>query len=107
MKADVKFDEQRRSPRRTAFMQASIVHPLKTEHLSCKVRDISQDGALLELPHAKDLPFSFWLHPEGDATLHFCTVAWRSDHHVGVEFSQQIIERFSVERWVSSKYGII
>ena len=38
MKADVKFDEQRRSPRRTAFVQASIVQLRKTEHLSIEHR---------------------------------------------------------------------
>jgi hypothetical protein len=96
------FVEQRRSPRRTAFMQASIFHPLQTERLRCIVRDISQDGALVDFPHPKDLPSLFWLRLEGEATLCLCTIAWRSERQLGVEFSEQIMERRRVERWAQS-----
>jgi hypothetical protein len=87
------FDDQRRSPRRTASMGASISHPRHTEDICCIVRNISPDGALLESPLARDLLVSFWLRLEGDTTPRFCIVAWRSGRQVGVEFSQQIIER--------------
>ena len=107
MKTDNQFVERRRSPRRIAFMQAVITHPRQTKHLSCIVRNISQDGALVELPQAKDLPVSFWLRLEGEITLRLCTVAWRSERQVGVEFSQQIIERRSVERRVAVEFGLI
>ena len=107
MKTDNQFVERRRSPRRSAFMRAVITHPRQTEHLSCIVRNMSQDGALVELPQAKDLPLSFWLRFEGEITLRLCTVAWRSERQVGVEFSQQIIERRSVERKVAVEFGFI
>ena len=96
--------EQRRSPRRAAFMEAWISHPRNTEHLRCVVRNISPDGALLELSPVKDLPVSFWLRLEGDTELRLCTVAWRSERQVGVEFSQQIVER-GVERRAAGVYG--
>jgi len=107
MKTDNQFIERRRSPQRAAFIGASISHPRQTEQLRCIVRDISQDGALLELSQAKDLPSGFWLRLESETTLRLCTVAWRSERQLGVEFSQQIIERRSVERRLVPEYGYI
>ena len=78
-------------------MDAAIFYPDQGEHVGCLVRDLSQAGALLELPHAKNLPLVFWLRLEGETTLRFCTVAWQSDNHLGVEFGEQIIERRRTE----------
>ena len=76
-------------------MQASIFHPLQTEHMSCTVRDISQDGALVEFPYTKDLPSLFWLR--------LCTIAWHGERKLGVEFSEQIMERRRSERWTQAR----
>ena len=84
-------------------MQASIFHPLQTEHMCCTVRDISQDGALVDFPHPKDLPSLFWLRLDGEATLRLCTIAWISGHQLGVEFSEQIMERRRAERWTQAR----
>ena len=84
-------------------MQASIFHPLQTEHLSCTVRDISQDGALVDFQNPKDLPSLFWLRLDGEATLRLCTIAWSSEHQLGVEFSEQIMERRRAERWTQAR----
>ena len=102
MKADVRFVEHRRSQRRVAFMRASIVHPFQTDNLTCTVRDMSEDGALINFPRSEELPSLFWLRLEGEATLRLCTVAWRSSCKLGVEFSEQIMERRRVERWSQS-----
>ena len=60
------FDEQRRSPRRSAYKKGSIFHPLQTERSDCIVRDISEDGALIDFLHPMDLPKIFWLRLEGE-----------------------------------------
>jgi hypothetical protein len=83
-------------------MQASIFHPHQAEHLGCSVRDMSQDGALLDFPRPKDLPSIFWLRLDGDATLRLCTVVWRTERRLGVEFSEQINERRRAERWAQA-----
>ena len=105
MSNDSQSVEQRRSPRRAAFMGASISHPRIAEPIHCIVRNISPDGALLESPLVKDLPLSFWLRLEGDPTLRLCIIAWRSERQVGVEFSQQIIER-GMKRMKAAVYGV-
>ena len=102
MKVDQNFVEHRRTARRAAYMQASIFHPLQTEHLGCIVRDISQDGALIDFLLPGKLPSLFWLRLDGEATLRLCTVAWRTVGQLGVEFSEQIMERRRVERWTQS-----
>ena len=105
MSNDSRFVEQRRVQRRVSSMGASISHPRNAEDLRCIVRNISPDGALLELPLARDLPVSFWLHLAGDNTPRFCIVAWRSGRQAGVEFSQQIIER-GIGRRTVIVYGV-
>lgn len=93
-----KFVEHRRCHRRLVFVHASIVHPLQTEHLNCIVHNISEDGALLDVAQAMKLPSSFWLRLEAKPVLRLCTVAWRSNYELGVEFGAQILERRSTER---------
>ena len=65
MKSNAQVAEKRRSPRRAALMPGLIFYPNQNEHVACMVRDLSQDGALLELPLAKQLPLVFWLRLEG------------------------------------------
>ena len=99
MKSNVKSKEKRRSSRREALMPAVIFYPNQNQHVACMVLDLSQDGALLDVPLAKEMPFVFWLRLDGETTLRFCTVVWGSENHLGVEFSEQIIERHRTERW--------
>ncbi len=99
MKSNVRGKEHRRSSRRLAIMPAIIYYPNQTEHVDCMVRDLSQDGALLELPLARELPLVFSLRLEGESKLRFCNVAWHSENYLGVEFSEQIVDRRRVERW--------
>ncbi|MBL8903076.1 MAG: hypothetical protein JNK83_07295, partial [Rhizobiales bacterium] len=41
---------------------------------------------------------AFFLRLDGETALRLCTTAWRSDTQVGVEFSQQILERNAESR---------
>jgi hypothetical protein len=99
MKSNAQRKEKRRSPRIVSLMPAEIFYPNQHQHVVCMVRDLSQDVALLDVPLAKQMPFVFWLRLDGETTLRFCTVAWRSDNHLGVEFTEQILDRQRNERW--------
>src|SRR5262245_22330003 len=99
MKSNVQTREHRRSARRNAFMPGTIYFPNQTEHVDCMVCNLSQDGALLETSLAKELPSMFSLRLKGETKLRYCTVVWRSGIHMGVEFSEQIVDRQRVERW--------
>ena len=45
----------------------------------------------------------FWLRLDGEATLRLCTIAWHSERQLGVEFSEQIMERRRTERWTQTR----
>ena len=91
MKSNVQREEKRRSPRRVALMPAEIFYPNQNQHLVCMVRDLSQDGALLDVPLAKEMPFVFWLRLDGETKLRFCTVVWGLENHRHVRSSVSII----------------
>jgi hypothetical protein len=57
----------------------------------------------VDFPHPKDLPSLFWLRLDGEATLRLCTIAWVSENQLGVEFSEQIMERRRAERWTQAR----
>ena len=98
MTNDDEFDVRRRASRKIATIKAAIAVAPDADELPCCVRDVSDDGALLELPSAEDVPFRFWLKLDGETAPHFCTVAWRSARHLGIEFSQEITQRRITER---------
>ena len=93
MAKDTAESEQRRSRRHPVYTKGMISHATLSEDLVCTVREISPDGARLELPHDRDLPMAFLLRLDGETEFHLCTTAWRSGSQVGVEFSQEIMNR--------------
>jgi len=99
MKRKVQSKEKRRAPRRVSLMPAVIFYPHQNQHVACKVLDLSQDGALIEAPLAGELPRVFWLRLDGETKLRFCLVIWGSENRLGVEFTEQIIDRRRIERW--------
>jgi hypothetical protein len=74
--------ERRRSPRRLTCEAAKII--FNHRHVrECQLRDISNEGACLEITSA-DIPDTFDLIREQDART--CEVRWRDFHRLGVEF---------------------
>ena len=73
----------RRSISRPAWIDSEDGHT----RLPCRIVDISEGGARLVLPEARDLPgnFSLVLLQDGSDTKR-CRMAWRSGETVGVEF---------------------
>jgi two-component system cell cycle response regulator len=106
MERDQTEADQRRAPRRPILVKASIFHASNSEALDCVIREISREGARLEVSHAKELPLTFLLRIEGEAALRLCTTAWRSEDQVGVEFNQQIIER-NIESQIAARNAIV
>jgi hypothetical protein len=99
MKSNVQSSEHRRSSRRNAFMPATIYYPNQADHVDCMVCNLSQDGALLESPLAHELPMMFSLRLKGETKLRYCNVVWHSGIQMGVEFTEQIVDRQRIERW--------
>jgi hypothetical protein len=76
-------DRRGRETRRTALKSARIIHPGGT--VECKVRNISDGGARLELAGQQLLPHTFELEISGLPTRQ-CSLRWARGNLVGVQF---------------------
>lgn len=77
--------DQRRGgeTRRTALKGGHIVYPGGS--VECKLRNISEGGARLELALQQLLPHTFELHIAG-MPVRQCSLRWARDNLVGVQF---------------------
>jgi len=81
-------DERRRFPRTKCFKGAKIVasgHAV----VACIVRNVSAEGARLELPYSAVLPGVFDLCFDSGSRKRQCKVMWRTSRDAGVWFAQQ------------------
>lgn len=72
--------------RRRTFKGGKLIFNKGLSVLDCIVRDLSDNGARLELATTTGVPESFELTIAPDRVTRVCKVAWRSQHHVGVVF---------------------
>jgi hypothetical protein len=76
-------DRRGREPRRTALKSGRIVHPGGS--VECKLRNISDGGARLEMAGQQLLPHTFELEIPGMPTRQ-CSLRWAKGNLVGVQF---------------------
>src|SRR4051794_6266924 len=55
---------------------------------SCPVRNLSENGAALEVPYAAIIPHEFQLTIQSDQARRHCRVIWRKENRLGVQFGQ-------------------
>jgi hypothetical protein len=77
--------ENRRAIRRRVLKSATI--EFDRGAYSCAVRDLSDTGANLDVPHALAIPHEFTLTMETGQPRH-CRVIWRKENRLGVAFEQ-------------------
>jgi hypothetical protein len=78
--------EQRIVPRRPALMMGVIIFSERAPRIQCKVTDISEIGAGLEISKTVDIPQEFDLVVEGIRRR--CRFVWRSGTRIGVAFRE-------------------
>jgi hypothetical protein len=81
------MDERRCVPRTKVFRGAKAILPGRAP-IACIVRNLSTQGAGLQLANSDDLPAEFDLTLDTGLKLHNCRIAWRSRTDVGVSFAQ-------------------
>jgi hypothetical protein len=69
-----------------AYMHAMIVVPGHRTFPPCIVREVTPQGARLEVDSNWILPRDFWLLIAGDAYVRYCTLRWRHGESVNVNF---------------------
>jgi hypothetical protein len=81
---DAPTADKRRAARRKVLKTGKI-HFGKSREV-CTVRDLSSTGASLELARSINVPDRFTLVLEMESAARNCTVAWRKDRQLGVQF---------------------
>jgi hypothetical protein len=76
--------ERRASPRHRVLKHGTLTFPGGT--IECTVRNISQDGARVDLANPLSVPKSFTLVIERDQFTRRCHPVWASDGRMGVAF---------------------
>jgi hypothetical protein len=81
------FVERRRKPRRNAFKLGSIIINEKSLPLDCLVWNANDHGAMIEVSPDVMLPETFRLIATSLFIDQNCSVVWRNERKVGVEFA--------------------
>jgi hypothetical protein len=77
--------EERRKYPRTEINQPAYVSAGGSV-MSCVVRNISPEGAAIDVDNPAFVPARFRLVMAGDATVHECRVAWIQKNRIGLTF---------------------
>ncbi|MFT4277790.1 MAG: PilZ domain-containing protein [Rhodopseudomonas sp.] len=78
------MDEQRKMPRRRVLKAATIEFGGGT--IDCKVRNISEAGAALDVVSPLSIPECFTLYVPTDQIKRRSRVIWRKEQRIGVSF---------------------
>jgi len=78
-------DNRRDQARRVVLKGARIVFNDRKSVIDCRVRDLSADGARLDLPTPQLLPHTFELQVAGSQPQR-CGLCWAKGNRVGVRF---------------------
>jgi len=80
-------EERRRSIRSKTLKGATIVFNNEGSTLTCVVRNMSENGARLEVESGLGVPTAFTLKLS-DGRAFECAIAWRREKAIGVTFSR-------------------
>jgi PAS domain-containing protein len=80
------MDERRKGQRSRAFRGGKILLNQKRSVIDCVIRNLSDDGACLQVQTTIGIPADFDLQIEGEATSRPCHLAWQTNTRVGVAF---------------------
>jgi PAS domain-containing protein len=90
---------ERRQTRRTRTLRAGkILLNNKSSVIDCTVRNLSADGACLQVANVTGIPRSFFLLIDGETASLACDFIWQSQDRVGVSFRRPGSQPQSVER---------
>jgi hypothetical protein len=78
--------ENRRERRMRVLKTARIVFNGGYTVYDCRVKNLSTNGALLELANVLGIPKNFEISLDGTSARRPCTVMWRTDRLMGVSF---------------------
>jgi hypothetical protein len=81
------MDERRSHIRRRTFKGGKLIFNKGLSVLDCVIRDMSDQGARVELGATIGVPDTFELIIAPDRVKRSCKIAWRSKRHIGISFT--------------------
>jgi hypothetical protein len=82
--------DKRSSPRRRVLLSAMIVNHEFSTIFRCQVRDVSDQGARLNIPDFFLVPEGFWLIALSSGVAYEAKLAWRRYPNLGVSLGESI-----------------
>jgi hypothetical protein len=82
--------DKRASPRHRVLLSALLVNHEFNTIFRCQVRDVSDQGARLNIPDCFLVPAGFWLIALSSAVAYEARLAWRRFPSVGVSLGEPI-----------------
>ena len=79
-------EQERRQVQRHRTLKAGLIAFNRAGTIACRVRNLSEKGALLEVAGPAGIPDEFVLLVEHDHIKRTCRVIWRNPTKLGVEF---------------------
>ncbi len=78
--------DRRQSPRFKTYKAAQVVFNGRWSTLDCLVRNLSDQGACLEISSTTGIPATFSMSFKVEKSEQTCSLIWRSKDHLGVAF---------------------
>jgi hypothetical protein len=79
--------ERRRQPRARTLKSARILFNQHHSAIDCTVRNLSNDGACLNVASAIGIPERFDVIFDADHSIRPCRMVWHKEKQLGVEFA--------------------
>ena len=83
------MQERRLTSRGRTLLGGKIIFNSGRSAIDCTVRNLSDDGACLEVANVAGIPKEFHLRISGETELRTCTFAWESDNRIGISFGHE------------------
>lgn len=80
------FHERRRMARYSVYKHGKIVGGFNVQDSICRIRNMTDYGAELDIGAEQQLPDEFVLSVRADGHTYRCRCRWREGKRVGVEF---------------------
>jgi hypothetical protein len=75
-------------PRRTVMRRAAVLLS-PTQEIECTIKNVSRNGAMIELDQPFALPKRFVLDMSGNIVVRrLCDLVWQDELHAGVNFAK-------------------
>ena len=88
------LDDRRRSEREEVDLVAFI--SVDGSSTRCRVVNLSNEGAAVEVPNAAYIPTRFQLMTETDRAVRNCRIAWIRQNRIGVEFEPTVVKQSAI-----------